>query len=458
MIRRRPTSAFRLALLLAGLFTLFSLLTAAVLWIGTAHEARVEQRRAIGADARDLALLSYQHGMDALSTEIEERVILNAGLSRWYALYAANGIKLAGNLEHAPKHTGWDRMTFTPRATLRAPVPSSHLLALYTVRTAQHGWLVVGRDAFYLHRMRDVAGRIFVVALLFIVAASLLVGALVGRRLSRRVTAMSIAAEAISAGQLERRMPRRHNGDELDLIAATINGMLDRIAALLADVRRVGADIAHDLRTPLTRVRQRLERLQRHPPEDAATLQQTLEQALAEIDELLHVFQALLHLARVESGEMQRDFTEVPLRPLLQELFDTYAAVAEGEDHRLLCEATADAIVRGDRALLMQALVNLVENAIRHTPPGTTIRIGLARDADGVRLCVRDDGPGIPDAYHEQVLEPFLRLESSRHTQGNGLGLALVRSVAELHGAELRLEQARPGLSVSLRFAFAPAR
>ncbi len=452
MLRHKPTSAFRLALGLAGLFTLFALLTGAILWIGTAHEAGAEQRRAIRADARDLVVLSYQRGLDALSTEIEERIILGAGLSRWYALYAANGIQLAGNLEHRPTRSGWSHLRFTPRATRRAPMPVPRELVLYTVRTAQNGWLVVARDTYYLDHVRRVAGRIFALSLLFIVAISLLAGSLVGRRLSRRVRAMSAAAEAISAGQLDQRMPRRGNGDELDLIAATINGMLDRIAALLADVRRVGADIAHDLRTPLTRLRQRLESLQRRPPRDAQALDQSLERALGDIDELLNVFQALLRIARVDAGEMRADFTVLALDALLRDLHDTYAAVAENEGRRLELELGCRASVPGDRELLVQALVNLVENAIRHTPPGTSITLGLHRRGATTCIEVRDDGPGIPADQRERVLEPFLRLESSRHTEGSGLGLSLVRSVARLHGAALLLDDAGPGLRVRLCF------
>ena len=452
MARPRPTSAFRLALVLAGLFSLFSLLTAGLLWIGTAHEARAEQRRAISADARDLVVLSYQHGLDALSTEIEERIILGNGLARWYALYAANGIKLAGNLDHHPGHTGWSHMHFTPRATRRAPAPITHTLTLYTVRTAQHGWLVVARDTYYLYHVRKVAERILALALLLIVGISLLAGALVGRRMSRRVRAMSAVAGKISSGQLHLRMPLRGNGDELDRIAATINGMLERIAELLADVRRVGADIAHDLRTPLSRLRQRLERLQRHPPADGASLDSALGQALDDIDELLNVFQAVLRIARVDSGDIGADFVPIALDELLEELHDTYAPVAESEGQTLHLDLACRARAPGDRELLMQALVNLVENAIRHTPPGT--RITLSLHGEGPRVCVAvgDNGPGIPADQRDRVLEPFMRLENSRHTAGNGLGLSLVRSVAALHRASLRLDDAAPGLRVILSF------
>ncbi len=452
--RHRQTSAFRLALILAGMFSLSSLLTAAVLWLGTEREARSEQRQELVADARDLAVLSYQRGLDALSTEIEERIILGAGLERWYALYAGNGIQLAGNLDERPTHEGWSERHFTPRATTLAPSPRAHLLTLYTVRTARGGWMVVGRDGYYIEHMREVAERIFLLALTLIVGVSLVVGWLIGRQLLRRVGGMSAAAERISDGDLDRRMPVRGSGDELDMIALTVNQMLDRIASLLADVRRLGADIAHDLRTPLTRLRRRLEQLRRHPPDGPAAHETAVDAALAEIDELLNVFQALLRIAGVESGEMRRSFAPVNLAEVLGELHDAYAAVAEAEEHRLDMRIASPLLppVPGDRELLVQAFVNLIENAIRHTPPGTRITLELRRVGDELHAGVRDNGPGIPECEHTQVLQPFMRLDRSRHTEGNGLGLTLVRSVAELHRAVLVLDDAQPGLAVILIF------
>lgn len=454
--RHRQTSAFRLALILAGMFSLSSLLTAAVLWLGTEREARSEQRQELVADARDLALLSYQRGLDALSTEIEERIILGAGLERWYALYAGNGIKLAGNLDDRPAREGWSERRLTPRATSLAPSPSEHLLTLYTLRTARGGWLVVGRDAYYIRHMREVAERIFLLALALIVAVSLVVGWLIGRQLLRRVGAMSVAAERISDGDLDHRMPLRGAGDELDMIALTVNQMLDRIASLLADVRRLGADIAHDLRTPLTRLRRRLEQLRTPPPHPAAH-EAAVDAALAEIDGLLDVFQALLRIAGIESGEMRSGFASVHLATMLAELHDAYAAVAEAEGHHLDARIAPQPPVSGDRGLLVQAFVNLIENAIRHTPPGTRITLELKRVGDELHAGVRDDGPGIPTHEHAQVLQPFMRLDRSRHTEGNGLGLALVRSVAELHRAALVLDDASPGLVVMLVFSLPPA-
>lgn len=453
--RHRQTSAFRLALILAGMFSLSSLLTAAVLWLGTEREARSEQRQELVADARDLALLSYQRGLDALSTEIEERIILGAGLERWYALYAGNGVKLAGNLDNRPVREGWSERRLTPRATSLAPSPSEHLLTLYTLRTARGGWLMVGRDAYYIRHMREVAERIFLLALALIVAVSLVVGWLIGRQLLRRVGAMSVAAERISDGDLDHRMPLRGAGDELDMIALTVNLMLDRIASLLADVRRLGADIAHDLRTPLTRLRRRLEQL-RHPPLHPAAHEAAVDAALAEIDGLLDVFQALLRIAGIESGEMRSGFVSVDLAAVLAELLDAYAAVAEAEGHRLDVRISPQPPVSGDRGLLVQAFVNLIENAIRHTPPGTRITLELKRVGAELHASVRDDGPGIPAHEHSQVLQPFMRLDRSRHTEGNGLGLALVRSVAELHRAALVLDDAAPGLVVTMVFPLPP--
>ena len=452
----KTSSFFRLSLLLAGLFALASVLMAGALYLSVTRNVRERLHEDIRTDALDLAALATHDGAGALRSEIEQRVHLDTPLPRWYGLFSPQGSFLAGNLRWRPPGPGWWHRPFRARRSPTGHEPPLHTLTLLALGTEQGDLLVVGRDRTYIDELEASYGRAFIGVLLLTVGVALALGALIGRRMLRRVSAMSDAAAAISAGRLSLRMPVKGSGDEFDRIARTVNEMLDRIEALLGEVRRIGADIAHDLRTPLTRLRRRLETARTRPPADAAQLDGMLGEALAEIDELLVIFQALLRIARIESGEAREGFVAIDLAALLGDLAEAYAPVAEAEGRLLGLDAGAGAVVRGDRELLVQALVNLIENAIRHTHAGAHIRLGVAREAGTVRLVVADDGPGIPETERDNVLQPFKRLDRSRHTPGNGLGLALVRAVAELHGARLTLSDNHPGLRVELHFAGAP--
>ena len=449
----KTSSFFRLSLLLAGLFALASLLMAGALYVSVTRNVRERLHEDIRTDALDLAALAGHMGEHALQSEIRQRVDLDTPLPRWYALFAPDGRLLAGNLHWRPPGPGWWHQPFRARRSPTGLEPPMHTLTLLALGTAQGDLLVVGRDRTYIDQLEASYGRAFIGVLRVTIGVALLLGALIGRRMLRRVSAMSETAARISAGQLSLRMPLTGSGDEFDRIAQTVNEMLSRIEALLAEVRRIGADIAHDLRTPLTRLRRRLETARTHPPANPVALDATLDEALHEIDELLVIFQALMRIARIESGEARSAFAAIDLAALLADLADAYAPVADAEGRHLEVDAPKAVIVPGDRDLLVQALVNLIENAIRHTHSGARIRLSVAREGDEIVIAIADDGPGVPQAERDNVLQPFKRLDRSRHTPGNGLGLALVRAVAELHGAQLRLSDNRPGLRVELRFA-----
>jgi signal transduction histidine kinase len=449
----KTSSFFRLSLLLASLFALASLLMAGALYVSVTRNVRERLHEDIRTDALDLASLASHFGASALRSEIEQRVDLHTPLPRWYALFAPDGQRLAGNLAWRPPGPGWWHRPFRARPSPTGHLAPVHTLTLLALGTAQGDLLVVGRDRTYINELEASYGRAFVGVLLLTVGIALALGALIGRRMLRRVSAMSDSAAAISSGQLSRRMPVRGNGDEFDRIAQTVNDMLKRIETLLGEVRRIGADIAHDLRTPLTHLRRRLESARAHPPATTAELDGLLEDALREIDELLVIFQALLRIARVESGEARAGFVAIDLGTLLTELADAYLPVAEAEGHHLDLNLQPNIAVQGDRELLVQAFVNLIENAIRHTSQGTRIQLKIERVGQGVVASIADNGPGIPLAERDDVLQPFRRLDRSRHTPGNGLGLALVRAVAELHDADLTLTDNAPGLCISLHFA-----
>jgi signal transduction histidine kinase len=282
--------------------------------------------------------------------------------------------------------------------------------------------------------------------------AALLLGFLVTRRLERRLRAVSDAAAAVIAGDLARRLPTAGSNDEFDRLTATVNTVLARFEQLVEGLQATTTSIAHDLRSPLFRLRQQLETAAsrpRDPQADAATL----DGALAELDSVLATFTALLRIARAEAGLRGAGFVQTDLSALVAGVADTFAAVAEDGGQSLLADIAPAQQIDGDPALLRQALANLIENALTHAGPHAVVRVQLlAATSSGPVLRVSDDGPGIPPSERERVLVRFTRLDASRNTPGTGLGLALVAAVARLHGASLELGDAAPGLSVTLGF------
>ena len=263
---------------------------------------------------------------------------------------------------------------------------------------------------------------------------------------------MNVAARHIMDGHLNERVPSRGKADEFDRLAANLNAMLDRIQQLMQGLHQVSSDIAHDLRTPLSHMRQRLE-LARLKAASAADYDAAVERAVADIDGILGVFAALLRIAQIEAGARREGFAPIDLSGVFETIIDTYGPVADDSGHRLTGTVAPGQRIRGDRQLLTQMLANLVENTIRHTPPGTGITVSLAPGPDGPVGQVRDTGPGIPEAAQQKVFQRFFRLDASRMTPGSGLGLSLVAAVAQLHEIRLALSDNRPGLAVTLDFA-----
>jgi signal transduction histidine kinase len=272
-------------------------------------------------------------------------------------------------------------------------------------------------------------------------------GVMLSRRTMRRLEAINETSRQIMRGDLSRRIPTRSTDDDFDQLADNLNGMLDTIEQLMEEVRRVTDNVAHDLRTPLTRLRNRLEDLQGANPSDAGKV----EAALADADGLLATFNALLRIANIESGRRRAAFESISLDQVVHDVAELYEPLAEEKEQKLEVSVSENVQVRGDRDLLFQAFANLLDNAIKYTPRGGSIRLSLEEDASGPRIRIIDSGPGIPENSREQVFKRFFRLEQSRHTPGNGLGLSLVEAVARLHQANIELG-GEPGLDVSLAF------
>lgn len=286
--------------------------------------------------------------------------------------------------------------------------------------------------------------QLVAVALAVVAATSVAGAVLLVRSLRRRLRRIGEVAAAIASGDLARRVPVGVRHDEFNRLGRAVNAMLDRITSLVENLRQVSTDVAHDLRTPLARIRAGLESVA--DEDDPARLRSAIVKAISEGDDLLALFGAILRIAEVERGGAAVVTAPVDLAEVAAYMTEAYApAVADG-GRTLRLDAPLPVHVRADRALLFQALANLIDNAQLHTPPGTTIAVGAGRRDEAAVLCVADDGPGVPMGDREHVTRRFARLERSRTTPGHGLGLNMVSAIARAHGGSFELGDAAPGL------------
>jgi signal transduction histidine kinase len=346
-----------------------------------------------------------------------------------------------------------------PLASVRAPLGLSRVrlaiggkpesLRVLTEDVGGRYRLIVGDKADRIDRLSGQVLWRFGLAFAALLAVGVAAGFALSRAVQKRMAAISGTAEAIIDGDLGRRIPV-HGDDDLSRLAITINRMLDRIGVLMDSLRQVTSDVAHDLRTPLNRLRQRLERsaLQAGDPAHRAEI----EGSLRDVDAILVTFAALLRISEVEAGARRAAFRPVDLQALARAVAEDFAPAAEDAGHRLEFQAGPPAWIVGDAELLTQMTVNLVENALRHTPQGCTVRLSTAVEPGAAALVVLDDGPGVPESDRARLFDRFYRLERSRSTPGSGLGLAMVQAVAHLHRGEARLADGAPGLEAKVVF------
>ena len=468
MTRRRLRSAgIRLATVYAGLFGMSALALVLFIWWATAGLLERQVEATIHADAQGLLDRIGEGGLPALVESIQDRMSEDVDDETLYLLVDGEGHHLAGNLEH------WPAAVSAAGSWYELPVQRAGTRALAEVERIElpgHFRLLVGRDVRIRAQLRHLLGGALLWAL-GLVAGLSVAGALVVRRLFRGMLAnVSRTSEAIAAGDLAQRVRLSGRGDEFDRLAETINDMLDRIARLMDGVRQVSNSIAHDLRTPITRARARLEDAALHADSDGE-LRAAVERAVADLDGVTAVFQALLRIAEIEAGSRRAAFARFDCVPMLRDLAELYGALAEERGLELALALPAALWMRGDRELLQQAVANLLDNAVKFSPAGGTVLLaagtgpdtgaaghdlagpaafGPAPDVRLLRIAVSDRGPGIPDGDLAKAPERFFRGEAARHTPGSGLGLALVQAVAQLHGGVLRLGDAAPGLRATL--------
>ena len=438
------TSSFRLALFYAGLTGLSFFLLFGVIFWSTARFMRHQIDDTVSNELNEVIADSRSGAPGGIQ-------FLVAGMARhpsgfYYLLQDAHGAVLAGNLppiDPLPGIREWNGSLKDDKAGYSGIRGRGLDVA--------GDYLFVGWSTHQLKEMEEFIAGSFLGGLLASIMLALVVGAVTSRRLMRKIENVSETSRNIVNGDMKQRVQVRHNGDEFDHLALSINSMLDRIEALMEDLRQVTTDIAHDLRTPLTRLRNRLELAQRTHA-DAAGLRDTIAHARRETDVILDIFSALLRIAQVESGARRSAFARVNLSDIINTVLEVYRPSAE-EKRQCVREAVEPGLfILGDKELLTQMFANLLENATLHAPPGARLTVSAHDSLDRLDVSIGDNGPGIPEAMRDKVLGRFFRLEESRTTPGSGLGLSLASAIAQLHGTEMVLTDNEPGLTVRVSF------
>jgi signal transduction histidine kinase len=456
------TTAFRLTLAYALIFAVISAgVLGYVAWNG---RRLVEQGMRETVDAEVNGLIDqYRVGnIRRLVASVEQRTRRPG--SSLYLVTTFVGDSLAGNVARLPAsvlNSPGDTPD-TEYQRLDDPDDVTHHAYVRVVLLPGGFRLVVGRDLEELNGLGSAVRRAFVLALVVLTGFGLVGGFVVARRVLARIDSMTASANAIMSGELAKRLPLSGTNDELDRLATSLNAMLDRIGDLMSGLKEVSDNIAHDLKTPLTRLRNGAEealRSAKNPQE----YRQALERTIEESDNLIRVFNALLMIARAEGGRVAENMSQFDAAEIARSVVELYEPLAEEAGVALSVEAPGALQAHGNRELVGQALANLVDNALKYAKPcdgkpvspSAPVAVQVSARANGAgctEVSVADHGPGIPEADRERVLERFVRLESSRTRPGFGLGLSLANAVMRLHGGSLKLEDNHPGLRATLSF------
>ena len=438
------TSTFRWTLAVSGAFFLYTLLLFGFVYWQTVAYMVSENDILLAEELRVFASNTPEQRL----AEIDDRLRKDPRHVKIAGLFGADGRRIAGNIESLPGGLTPDIPTLARIVRLEGGDRENQKVRLAAHPLQGGETLVIGRNIDEIDEIAQIVGRALGLGLLPAFLLAVAIGMVLSLRALGRLSDVNRKIQSIVAGDLRERLPTRGSNDPFDQLAAGVNRMLGEIEALIQEIAGIGDNIAHDLRTPLTRVRMRLERGRKH----ASTLEElraVADQAIAGLDQSLTIITALLRIAEIEHGRRLAGFSEVRLAPLLREVGDLYEPIAEDKRVIFRVEAADEATVHGDRDLLFEAVVNLVDNAVKFTPEGGRVDLALLRRDGETVIRVSDTGPGIPEAEREAVTKRFYRSDKSRSTEGLGLGLSLVAAIVKLHGFRFSIA-AGPGCTTEI--------
>jgi signal transduction histidine kinase len=427
------TTTFRLTVLYGLVFALGAIALLGMIYLQSAVFLTRRVDGILNTEADALA----RSPPAALGQRIGDALALNGDRTNIFALFSADGARITGNLKTLPPGLKADgRPLETPPI---GPFAAARLIAR---RLPSGQQLVVGRDVNQLQEMRAIITSALILSGVSIILAGVACGTALSIPPLRRLRILQTVGQDIAGGNLKRRMPTSSRHDELDMFAATVNYMMDEVERLMSEVKGSTETIAHDLRTPLTRARAQLHRIQQ-ASNDASD---EISSVIAEIDEVLERFRALLRISELEARERHAGFSPTDLADIVEQVVELYQPLAEAVGVHLSAPGGHSATVDADPKLLFEAVSNLVDNAIKFTGPGGVVQVRLGEDAAAPQIIVQDNGPGIPAGEQTAVLQRFYRGEDNRLIPGSGLGLSIVAAIVRLHSFALVLQDAKPGL------------
>jgi signal transduction histidine kinase len=440
------SGAFRFALLFASVFALGSILLLVIVERSIADYALEATAGSLERESKVLSSDDRSGGRSELLRAIGRRTRGGEDQPFRYVLVDAAGQRLAGDMPAAIAKPGWSNIRLSDTAGIADP----EVYKSFGTRMSDGALLVIATDTYDVQELRRNLDTFTFLSGIAVTALALIGGYFVGGIFLRRLDRVNAAADRIMAGNLGERLPVIGMGPEFDHLARTLNQMLDQIGLLIDGLKQVSTDIAHDLRTPLTRLRQQLEGIQGCT--SLATYETGVEAAIEQTDEILAIFRALLRIGAIDGGQGAQRFGVIDLTEIMDRVALAYQPVVEDAGKHLTLDHQRGVQAIGDAELVAQMLTNLIENAIHHARDGARIVTSLAV-VDGHAVArIADDGPGVPEAERQRILRRFYRLDSSRNSPGAGLGLAMVAAIANLHAAELTIGDNAPGLIVSVRF------
>lgn len=442
MLKGLHSLHFRFSALYTGVFTVSVLILGSIISFTTQNFLMDQLKAHVESGSLQLMGDYWQDGLSELRHDVNERIESEDPERLWYAISSPSGKMEFDPIPDLPG-SGWHRIA-----------TEGHDLLLLVTDLHDGYRLGVAITLDRVHAVEKAVQRTFFLAILSTLLLGIAGAYLVSRGFIRRLETIKSAATRFGEGKLDERLSPEGKNDEFDQLSRSLNSMFSRIEQLVSEVQRVTSNIAHDLRSPLGRIKQKLEGLKDNKlPEEVSAC---IEDILKDVDATISTFSALLRIAEVESGTRKSGFQKLDLSEVVNRMLSAYAPVLEESGYFLQPSVGENLPIIGDQLLLTQMLANLVENIIQHTPPGTDVNISVSRSANRVLLEVRDTGAGIPSAHLEDILKPFFKVDRSRgFKQGSGLGLSLVAAIVKLHDAEMKIEDNNPGTRILIAFPLA---